>query len=88
MALAALTVASKRGFAVPADLSLVSFDNTPVVRFTDPPLTAIDQPVAETTALAVELIIRSLRGNELPQQPVIVEAGLVPRSSTAAPRES
>ena len=88
MALAALAVANKRGLAVPADLSLISFDNTPVVRFTDPPLTAVDQPVAETTALAVELIIRSLRGNELPKQPVIVDAGLVQRSSTAAPRGS
>jgi len=85
MALAALAVANRRGLAVPGDLSLFSFDNTPVVRFTQPPLTAVDQPVAELTALAVDMIIRSLRGNELPDQPVIIEAGLVERSSTAAP---
>jgi LacI family transcriptional regulator len=88
MALAALAVANRRGLAVPADLSILSFDNTPVVRFTQPPLTAIDQPVAEQTALAVDMIIRSLRSKDVPEQPIMVEAGLVERSSTASPSGS
>jgi len=86
MALATLAVANELGFNVPRDLSLLSFDNTPIVRYTQPPLTAVDQPVAETAALAVEMIIRSLRREELPPQPVIVEAGIVERLSTAPPR--
>ena len=87
MALACLAVARERGLEVPADLSLISFDNTPVVHFTQPPLTAIDQPVAETTSRAVELIILSQRGQSLPSaQPVVVEASLVERQSTAKPR--
>jgi LacI family transcriptional regulator len=85
MALGALAVADDRGLDVPADLSLLSFDNTPVVRFTRPPLTAIDQPVAELAATAVEMIIRLLRGEEIPPQPLIVKAGLVERQSTAPP---
>ena len=84
MALAALAVARDRGLKVPANLSLVSFDNTPLVRFTQPALTAIDQPVAETAALAVEMIIRSLRGEDV-EQPLILEASLVERQSTAPP---
>ena len=71
---------------MPADLSLISFDNTPVVRFTHPPLTAVDQPVAETASRAVELIILSQRGQELPAQPVVVEARLVERQSTMPPQ--
>ncbi len=86
MALGALSVARERGLEVPLDLSLVSFDNTPVVRFTQPPLTAVDQPVAELAANAVELIIWNLRRQELPEQPLIVKAGLVERLSTARPR--
>jgi hypothetical protein len=85
MVLAGLAVARERGFDVPRDLSLVSFDNTPVVRFTEPPLTAVDQPVADIVALAVEMIIRRLRRQEIPQQPLIVEANLVQRNSTAPP---
>ena len=86
MALACLAIARERGLDVPTELSLVSFDNTPIVRFTQPPLTAIDQPVAETASRAVELIILSHQGQEPPLQPVVVEAALVERQSTAPPR--
>lgn len=84
MALAALEVARERGLSVPRDLSLISFDNTPIVRFTQPPLTAIDQPIAETVSRAVEQLIA--RGEGTNGGKVIeVAAGLVERSSTAAP---
>src|SRR3546814_6307296 len=43
MALATLEVARSRGLEIPRDLSLISFDNTPIVRFTQPPLTAVDR---------------------------------------------
>lgn len=82
MAAATLEVASGLGLAIPTDLSLVCFDNTPMVRFVRPALTAIDQPVAETTARAVELLISRQR----PGPGVInVPGNLVVRSSTAAP---
>ena len=80
MALAALEVARDRGLNVPRDLSLISFDNTPIVRFTQPALTAIDQPIAQTVSRAVELLIT--RGAERGSNAVIeVAAGLVERSS-------
>ena len=75
-----------RGLEVPTNLSLVSFDNTPVLRFTQPPLTAIDQPVAETAAVAVEMIIRSLRGDVV-EQPLLLDASLIERQSTAPPSD-
>lgn len=83
MALGVLAVAQERGLKIPHDFSLVSFDNTPVVRFTQPPLTAIDQPVADLASTAVEMIIRQLRDDEIPQQPIILHATLVERHSTA-----
>ena len=84
MALAALDTAIERGLRVPEDLSLVSFDNTPVARFTVPQLTAIDQPIAATFAKAVELLIT--QGDALDQpQPVVTESCLVQRGSTAPP---
>jgi LacI family transcriptional regulator len=86
MALATLEVARERRLHVPADLSLISFDNTPIVHFTHPPLTAIRQPIAEVTARAVELIIAELAGQALPEEPVVVPAALILRSSTASPR--
>ncbi len=86
MALAVLQVAKERGLSIPEDLSLVSFDNTPVVRFTQPQLTAIDQPIAATFARAVELLITN--GDSPPyEQPVVIEGALVERGSTAPPRK-
>jgi LacI family transcriptional regulator len=84
MALAVLDTAVRRGLQVPRDLSLVSFDNSPLVRFTDPALTAIDQPIAATFAKAVELLI--VNGDApAPDQPVEIAGSLVVRGSTAPP---
>ena len=66
-------------------MSIISFDNTPIVNFSEPSLTAIDQPVAATASKAIEMIISRLRGEEPPQMPIVVEAGLVVRDSTTAP---
>jgi LacI family transcriptional regulator len=84
MALAALEVARGRGLHVPRDLSLISFDNTPIVRFSQPPLTAVDQPIAETVSRAVEQLIA--RTDDASSDAVIeVAAGLIERASTAPP---
>jgi LacI family transcriptional regulator len=85
MTLAALDTSNQRGLKVPDDLSLISFDNTPVVRFTDPKLTAIDQPIAATFSKAVELLITN-GDAAVPDQPVVTEGSLVERGSTAPPR--
>jgi LacI family transcriptional regulator len=82
MALATLNFARSRGLDVPGQFSLISFDNTPIVRFVEPALTAIDQPVAEITSKAVELIIAVQRGAESPSEPVVVASRLVERKST------
>ena len=81
MTLAALEVARDRGLHVPRDLSLVSFDNTPIVRYSQPPLTAVDQPIAKTVSIAVEQLIQ--RTGQQDGAPVIdVAAKLVERAST------
>jgi LacI family transcriptional regulator len=84
MTLAVLDAAKQHGLKVPDDLSLISFDNTPVVRFTVPQLTAIDQPIAATFSKAVELLITN--GDDLAgHQPVVTKGRLVERSSTGPP---
>lgn len=88
MTLAALEVARKAGLAVPQDLSLISFDNTPMMQFTQPQLTAIDQPIAATASKAVELIIAAQRGEHLPETVTVIPATLVERGSVADARQT
>ncbi|MEO5640904.1 MAG: LacI family DNA-binding transcriptional regulator [Sphingomicrobium sp.] len=83
MALATLELAKSKGIKIPGQLSLISFDNTPIMRFVQPPLTAIDQPIAEIAAKAVELIVAHQRSSALPESAVVIAATLVVRGSTA-----
>lgn len=85
MSLGTMEVAREMGLAIPHNLSLVSFDNTPVVRFTRPPLTAIDQPIAETVSKAVELLIDGEDICAGGDEPMAVEGSLIVRESTAPP---
>ena len=84
MALATLEVARGMGLRVPEDLSLISFDNTPLMNFTQPPLTAVDQPIAATASKAVELIIAAQKDHEIPRTLTVVPGGLIERGSVAA----
>lgn len=86
MALATLAVAKASGLSVPDDLSIVSFDDTPIVRFSHPPLTAVVQPIAAMTAAAADLLIRAKsKASDLPEQ-VVTPFGFAVRGSTARPR--
>ena len=82
MALAAVDLARASGLEVPRDLSVVSFDNTPMAIFSQPPLTAIDQPIAATVARAAELLIAAKRGDKPPAGVTVIEASLIQRGST------
>lgn len=65
MAFAALHVANDHGLTVPADLSIISFDDTPGVRFSVPPLTAIRQPIADMAARVCGLLIDAAHGSDV-----------------------
>lgn len=86
MTLATLAYARDRGIMVPDDLSLISFDDTPIVRFTHPSLTAIAQPIAKVSEMAVELIIADQFEQVEIDRPIVVPAQLVQRASTTSPR--
>jgi LacI family transcriptional regulator len=85
MTLATLDVAKQRRLKIPEDLSVICFDNTPVVRFTSPQLTAVDQPIAATFSKAVELLITNGSAADV-TQPVVTAGTLVVRDSTSPPR--
>jgi LacI family transcriptional regulator len=85
MALAAVQAAQARGLSVPGDLSVVSFDDSPLARFTAPALTAICQPIAAMTARAAERLIAATAGEAPPATRDVLPFSLAVRASTAPP---
>lgn len=64
-AIGAIHALHERGIAVPADVSVIGFDDMPMARYVLPQLTTVAQPIREIGALAVEQIVRLMTGEPL-----------------------
>ena len=62
MALGAVRAVRQRGWDVPVDVSVVGFDDTELMRFTDPPLTTVHQPVTRLVDYAVDVLLAQIQG--------------------------
>ncbi len=65
IALNALRRCAERGWKVPKDIAIVGFDDLPEAAHSRPALTTVHQPLFETGARAVELLIRRLKGEQI-----------------------
>ncbi len=84
MALGAIRAARSRGLRVPDDVSVVGFDDSPLMAFTDPPLTTLRQPVAGMAEAAVQALLTELSGGRSSRTESLFESDLIVRGSTAA----
>ncbi|NMR19293.1 LacI family DNA-binding transcriptional regulator [Cellulomonas fimi] len=84
MALGAIRAARARGLVVPADVSVVGFDDSPLIAFTDPPLTTIRQPVMAMGEAAVSALVAEIGGTRAPRTELLFHPELVVRGSTGA----
>ena len=85
MAIGALAAARDANIAVPAELSIVGFDDIHLAAYINPPLTTIAQPKYELGVIAAELLLARLSDPDLPPQRRLLQAHLVVRHSTAPP---
>ncbi len=83
-ALGAIRHIHDRGLRVPADISVIGFDDLSIVQYTEPPLTTIRQPMAEMGRQAMETMLEILEGSKSSHN-IRVPGELVVRASTAAP---
>ncbi|WP_031129171.1 LacI family DNA-binding transcriptional regulator [Streptomyces aureocirculatus] len=83
MALGAVRAARERGLAVPGDVSVVGFDDSPLIAFTDPPLTTVRQPVQAMASAAVGALLEEINGNPVQRTEFVFQPELVVRGSTA-----
>ncbi|WP_407571717.1 LacI family DNA-binding transcriptional regulator [Deinococcus altitudinis] len=83
VAVGAAHVAVGAGLRIPADLSVVGFDDTPLASTFYPPLTTVSHRYETLARLTLETVLQTMQGERV-QRSVTPE--LVVRASTAAPR--
>ncbi len=83
-AIATIEVATGLGLHVPADLSVVGFDNIPESALCAPPLTTVEQPIRKMGERSIELLLSLIRGERPQATHITLETNLVIRQSTRA----
>lgn len=81
LALGAKAALGKRGLFVPKDVALVGFDDLPMARYMDPPLTTLQLPVEELARRASETLIAMLQGGSIEQRETLLDTHLIVRES-------
>ncbi len=92
LALGVLRAARELGLHVPADVSVVGFDDSPASRDSDPPLTTVRQDVTEKGRLAAMALTEAMEGTRTGRpsriRHLVLPVELVVRSSTARPNDT
>ena len=81
MAIGVLSALWQAGRRVPADVAVVSCDDIPFAEFLTPPLSTVRIPLAETGRQAVELLLRSIAGEPVPERTPLLPVELIVRDS-------
>ena len=83
-AVGVMGAAHQRGLAIPGDLSLIGYNDIPIVAQLPIPLTTVRSDLGQMGSTAVHTLIRAIEGGALTS--VKLPVSLIMRSSTAPPR--
>jgi DNA-binding LacI/PurR family transcriptional regulator len=86
MALGAMHALRDLGRAIPADISIVGFDDMDVASIFWPPLTTVRQNFAKVGRLSIQKLLTKVADPTKPPDTTIVPTELIIRQSTAQPR--
>lgn len=85
MAAGVMAAAHDRRIAIPGELSVCGFDDTPLAAMLWPPLTTMHQPIREMAYAGARMLLERLRTGQQPSPPEDLHYELVVRDSTAPP---
>jgi len=83
LALGAIRAVKRAGLSVPADVSVIGFDDSSLMTSTDPPLTTVRQPIELMGRMVVDLLLAQIEGVDSEPDEYFFEPELVVRGSTA-----
>jgi len=84
MALGAIRAVRALGLTVPGDVSVVGYDDSLLIAFTDPPLTTVRQAVPNMGGAAVRALLDEISGLPAPRAEYVFRPELVVRASTSS----
>ena len=82
MALGAIRTVRQHGLRVPEDVSVVGYDDSRLIAFTDPPLTTVRQAIPAMATAAVQALLDAINGQPAPRDEFLFRPELVVRGST------
>ena len=85
LAIGAMHAARTLGLRVPADVSVVGYDDIDVAQYVDPPLTTVRQPIRQKGEAAVQLLLAVVHGEPPSDIHKTLATKLIVRASTAPP---
>lgn len=85
-AIGALNAIAAAGLRVPQDMSLVGFDDIPLVNYTNPPLTSVRMSAADVGTVAFRALFGLISGERLEGDVYQIPTELVIRASSGRPR--
>jgi DNA-binding LacI/PurR family transcriptional regulator len=83
MAIGALKTLHYLGIKIPADFSIVSYDNLKMARFTNPPLTTVNVPKKDLALMAVNILLMRINNNMNSPCIVTLPTKIIKRESVA-----
>jgi DNA-binding LacI/PurR family transcriptional regulator len=81
MAAGAMRVLRRAGRVIPADVAVVGFDDSPLARHTDPPMTTVRQPSEEMGRAMARLLLEEISAPSRSHRQIILSTDLVVRDS-------
>jgi LacI family transcriptional regulator len=82
LAIGALRAAGDLGLRVPADVSLIGYDDIPLASYLTPRLTTSSKDIIQVGQEAVKMLLARIQDPDQPQQKIEVQARFVIREST------
>jgi len=83
MAIGAISAAVEVGRQVPADLSVVGFDDVRLASFANPALTTVAQPKYEMGVVAATMLLERIHDLDVPPRRRVLDTKLIIRQSAA-----
>jgi DNA-binding LacI/PurR family transcriptional regulator len=81
-AIGAIRALQDYNLRVPADISVIGFDDISAAAYTLPRLTTINQPLAEIGRIATQSLLNRIHNTAIPGEEITIEPELVVREST------